>query len=350
MTITALPTPPSRADSPGDFSAKADALLGALPAFVTEANALQADVNAKQATATDQAGIAAAQAGVATTQAGVATTQAAAAAASAASALAAPGTNATSATSVAVGTGAKSLTIQPGKSLAIGMSVVIAATASPANRMTGYVTAYDAGTGIVPAHRGQGLARRMLDHALPALGERGVEEFVLEVLQDNAPAIRAYRKAGFETTRALRSFVAAERVIPAQASSRWSLRPIRLEEFERMAEEMDWLPSFENRVSAVRAILSDVSLVGAFEKDRCVGAYAYSAPLRWLLSLVVCRSHRRLGVGRALLAHAAEHLPHGVERMAALNVDGADTGMQGFLRHLGFTPLVDQFEMRREVG
>jgi len=149
MTITALPTPPSRADSPGDFSAKADALLGALPAFVTEANALQADVNAKQATATDQAGIAAAQAGVATTQAGVATTQAAAAAASAASALAAPGTNATSATSVAVGTGAKSLTIQPGKSLAIGMSVVIAATASPANRMTGYVTAYDAGTGAL---------------------------------------------------------------------------------------------------------------------------------------------------------------------------------------------------------
>ncbi len=214
----------------------------------------------------------------------------------------------------------------------------------------GHPAAYDAGTGIVPAHRGQGLARRMLDHALPALGERGVEEFVLEVLQDNAPAIRAYRKAGFETTRALRSFVAAERVIPAQASSRWSLRPIRLEEFERMAEEMDWLPSFENRVSAVRAILSDVSLVGAFEKDRCVGAYAYSAPLRWLLSLVVCRSHRRLGVGRALLAHAAEHLPHGVERMAALNVDGADTGMQGFLRHLGFTPLVDQFEMRREVG
>ena len=149
MTITALPTPPSRADSPGDFSAKADALLGALPAFVTEANALQADVNAKQATATDQAGIAAAQAGVATTQAGVATTQAAAAAASAASALAAPGTNATSTTSMVVGTGAKSLTIQPGKSLAIGMSVVIAATTSPANRMTGYVTAYNAGTGAL---------------------------------------------------------------------------------------------------------------------------------------------------------------------------------------------------------
>ncbi|MDD4904173.1 MAG: GNAT family N-acetyltransferase [Candidatus Bipolaricaulis sp.] len=213
----------------------------------------------------------------------------------------------------------------------------------------GRSTAYDAGTGIVPTTRGRGLAHRMFDHALPALAERGVEEFVLEVLQDNAPAIRAYRKARFETTRTLRSFVAARSVIRRPASSRWTLRTIDLMQFERVAEEMDWLPSFENRISAVRAILSDVSLVGAFEKERCVGAYAYSAPLRWLLSLV-CRSHRRLGIGRALLVHVVEHLPDGVERIAALNVNGADDGMQGFLGHLGFTPLVDQFEMRRAVA
>lgn len=37
-TITALPTPPSRADDPTNFSSKADALLGALPLFVTQVN------------------------------------------------------------------------------------------------------------------------------------------------------------------------------------------------------------------------------------------------------------------------------------------------------------------------
>ncbi len=45
MTITALPTPPSRGEDPENFSVKADALLGALPVFVTEANALSADLN-----------------------------------------------------------------------------------------------------------------------------------------------------------------------------------------------------------------------------------------------------------------------------------------------------------------
>jgi len=50
MAITALPTPPSRQD-PTTFNDRADAFLGALPQFQTEANALQVDVNAKQVTA-----------------------------------------------------------------------------------------------------------------------------------------------------------------------------------------------------------------------------------------------------------------------------------------------------------
>jgi len=44
MTITALPTPPDRSN-PSTFASLADAFLGALPTFVTEANALAAAVN-----------------------------------------------------------------------------------------------------------------------------------------------------------------------------------------------------------------------------------------------------------------------------------------------------------------
>ena len=70
MPITSLPTPPSRTDA-ANFSARADAFLGALPTFGTEANALAVEVN------------------------GYATN----AAASAATAVNAPGTSATSTTS-----------------------------------------------------------------------------------------------------------------------------------------------------------------------------------------------------------------------------------------------------------
>lgn len=85
--MTTLPVPPSPADSTADFNTKAFALLGALPTFVTEANALETAVVADATTATTQAGIAttqanlattngAAQVALATTQANLATTQA----------------------------------------------------------------------------------------------------------------------------------------------------------------------------------------------------------------------------------------------------------------------------------
>ena len=215
----------------------------------------------------------------------------------------------------------------------------------------GRPTAFDAGTGIVPAFRGQGLARRMFDHALPALRERGVEQFTLELLQKNEPAFKAYRKAGFATSRELRSFAAHAPAVACTGgtTSQWSLRPIEIAQFEDVAGECDWLASFENRISAVRAIAGDVALWGAFDGADCIGAVAYSPPLRWLLSLVVRRSHRRRGAGRALLAHAATFIPAGVTRLVALNVDGADAGMQMFLARLGFSPYVDQYEMTRPV-
>jgi hypothetical protein len=54
MPITALPTPPNR-NSPTTFADDGDDFLGALPTFVTEANALEANVNAKEASATASA-------------------------------------------------------------------------------------------------------------------------------------------------------------------------------------------------------------------------------------------------------------------------------------------------------
>lgn len=44
MSITPLPNPPSRSD-PSNFSERADAFMGALPAFATETNATAVDVN-----------------------------------------------------------------------------------------------------------------------------------------------------------------------------------------------------------------------------------------------------------------------------------------------------------------
>ena len=163
MAITPLPTPPSRND-PTNFATRADAFLGALPTFGTEANALAVDVNDKQVTAstaattaTTQAGIATTQAGISTTQAGIATTKASEAAASAiaadASAQAAAAIAAsfagTSTSSVAVGLGPKTFVTQSGEQYTAGIFVTVVSSSSPSNFMFGQVVSYSGSSLVV---------------------------------------------------------------------------------------------------------------------------------------------------------------------------------------------------------
>ncbi len=114
MAITPLPDPPSRAD-PSGFSDRADDFLGALPLFVAQTNATAIAMEAAAVTA-----------------------------------ITAPGTIATSTTSLAIGTGTKTLTLaQTGKAFSIGQFVIIARTSAPSTYLHGQITAYDSGTGAM---------------------------------------------------------------------------------------------------------------------------------------------------------------------------------------------------------
>lgn len=105
MAITPLPTAPSRSD-PNNFTARADAFMTALPTFAAECNATAIAMNLNA-------------------------------------------TNSTSTTSLLIGLGSQSLTVQTAKSYVVGMTLKIASTASPTNWMLGDVTAYNTATGAL---------------------------------------------------------------------------------------------------------------------------------------------------------------------------------------------------------
>jgi hypothetical protein len=103
--ITPLPPAPSRS-VPTTFSALADAFLAALANFVTETNVAVAAMNLNA-------------------------------------------TNSVSTTSLTIGTGTQSLTVDAAKSFEPGMTVKIAYTTTPTKWMCGTLTSYNAGTGAL---------------------------------------------------------------------------------------------------------------------------------------------------------------------------------------------------------
>jgi ribosomal protein S18 acetylase RimI-like enzyme len=227
----------------------------------------------------------------------------------------------------------------------------------------GEMAAFDAATGIVPAFRGKGLARRMLDHALPGLRERGVARFVLEVLKGNEAAVSAYGKAGFQVSRELACFEMDTSRLTAPGEIGRAIREVERDRVDTFAGELDWHPSWEVSLAAIRRIPDHLLLFGAFDGTTCAGLIVYTPALGWIMSLIVRRAHRRRGIGSALVRHLAREIGEagtsaapgpgasGPEPAAVklLNVDRSDDGMLAFLSGMGFTHWVDQFEMTRKI-
>ncbi len=70
----------------------------------------------------------------------------------------------------------------------------------------GISTAYNGGTGVLPAYRGKAVSLAMYRHCLEQLQLAGIQKTLLEVFVQNKQAIKTYERAGLTVTRALNSF------------------------------------------------------------------------------------------------------------------------------------------------
>jgi ribosomal protein S18 acetylase RimI-like enzyme len=224
---------------------------------------------------------------------------------------------------------------------------LVAMTLVGLDQWKGATAAFDIGTGVVPGHRGRGVAKEMFQFALPRLRERGATRFVLEVIQENQPAIKAYKAVGFEVTREFDCF----RWELARGGGALDPAPdvdIRREErdsLDSFEAHLDWRPSWENSFSSIRRIPDDVRLFGAYSAGECVGLLVYYPGTNWVMTFVVKRNRRRRGVGSALLDWFARRRP-GVQPVVRLvNIDRNDLATVSLLQKAGCELLIRQFEM-----
>lgn len=214
----------------------------------------------------------------------------------------------------------------------------------------GEKAAFDAATGIIPGYRGQGIAKAMFEFILPRLKERGVSRFLLEVLQPNKAAIKAYTKTGFKPTRefACYDLLPGSFVAENLASGAFEVRAIDNHKVQEFKTQVDWQPSWEASFAGMDRIPDELIRLGAFKADQCVGILVFYPLLQWLMSLVVIRDFRRQGVASALLKALMADLPESVDKVKIINIDHADKAMLAFFEKADAQWVIDQFEMEHK--
>ncbi len=226
---------------------------------------------------------------------------------------------------------------------------LVAVMAVALGEWRGERTAYDVFTGVAPEVQGRGLAGKLFAHARPRLAERGVRRFLLEVLRDNEPAVRTYRRAGFVAHRELECLRVERDRLPEATAGTPAVRPLAAPDWDLLRTFHDWRPSWQNSVDSVLRAAERSVVLAAVDGDAPIG-YAVLFPEEGdLAQLAVARAHRRTGVGTRLLGAVRARLKSGSE-LRIVNVPSDAAGDLAFYAAAGAKQFTGQYEMELELG
>jgi ribosomal protein S18 acetylase RimI-like enzyme len=209
----------------------------------------------------------------------------------------------------------------------------------------GKETVYDAGTGVIPSHRRRGASEAMFAFMVPIFKKAGAEQFLLEVITHNTPAVNLYKKLGFHIEREL-MFMEAPAALheDTQPNNEIEIRPMTAAEIVPLAALWHAEPSWQNSNEAIARSEHLKTILGAFVEGQCAGYIVHSKNLGRIAQFVVEVRFRDKGIGSRLLTEMERELKPG-SKMQVINLDTRLAETVRFFQNRGFQPVLSQYEM-----
>ena len=230
-------------------------------------------------------------------------------------------------------------------------SRIVGFTLNGIGYFNGILSAYDTGTGVVKAYRGQGLSKEIFMHALPYLKEVGIQQYVLEVMMDNEPALAVYKDMGFEVSRTFNCYKCSDVDVLIHALEVGSdtklqdvcIQQASVESVSKLDAFIDFNPSWQNSFESLIRADEDVSCLTAMHQGEVIGYCVFDPVSGDLSCLAVKREFRGQGIGSILLRVMVRYVEN--DSVKCLNVGGSCSGISSFLEKRGFDLLCQQYEM-----
>lgn len=197
----------------------------------------------------------------------------------------------------------------------------------------GKLTAFNTGTGVIPAFRGQQIVDQLYAFAFPVFQAAGIRSAKLEVITENARAIRVYERIGFQIERRLRC-LKGQITAPAPPHS---LVPISVDHPQLQADPTAY--SWDHSQAALRRMGDAYShQLVRDAHGQLIGYFSVQS------SGYIARFHARPGHTTEVLASLGQHYP----AARINNVDAQAQERLAALQAVGFVATIDQYEMGME--
>ena len=201
----------------------------------------------------------------------------------------------------------------------------------------GKTSHYNAGTGVIPDFRGQGLVGQMYTPLFAELKDRNVRQGLLEVIVQNERAVKAYQKVGYQIERRLCCFKSSFPVITAaqNAAIKRSARP----DWDAYQKLSPFVWTWDSQASTAQNYGDAVECWEYREHEQLLAFAIYHRASKRLVQWGEVFSEG--GYLNKLLKQALS----GETEVRINNIDASATAELERMTELGIAPTVDQFEM-----
>jgi ribosomal protein S18 acetylase RimI-like enzyme len=210
-------------------------------------------------------------------------------------------------------------------------------------------TAYNGGTGVIPAFRGNNLTFQMYQFVIPKLKKRGVENCVLEVISNNKPAIKSYEKTGFIRSKFYHCLkLEKESNYLKNSRPEWLIliEPTK-PKWDIYESFCDYNTSFLDTFTMLKKNIKFEKVVEAYVGEQLVGYIIYNKKMGRVANIAVDRRNRGRGIATSLINRMYTDCRK--RPIYILNIDEKSYDLLNFFLRIGFKNDIDQFELKLKL-
>ena len=207
------------------------------------------------------------------------------------------------------------------------------------NEYQGQLIAYNGGTGVIPSYRGLGLTAHMYALAMKQFREMKINQCVLEVIDSNTHALKAYEDIGFRRTRRLRCYKRTQPVSIRPTRS-FSLTSLQTELIGRLDDQLN--TSFMDTLVQLTRNKVNEKLLLFQQGEEIIGYCVFNPANGRIARLWVHEDHRRNDIGTELITAASIYAD---KALTVINVDENNLIAHRFFLACGFENQINQWEM-----